>query len=184
MPWCKSENHLQCHDHVVAWSHWRKQRRKRVCTTETFSQKNRQDPLDHLLICLGVHRKRASLRRRATLRFFRLRTISCDDEPVEGGWREKCQRCEGAASKLSVQGVTFRRWLAVSRIRTGMMFLCWASSWVCSFISSSKINKIHGLGLRTSVVFFPNVGVVEEGDTQLPPKQSCSSIATSVQVPF
>ena len=38
--------------------------------------------------------------------------------------------------------------------------------------------------LRTSVVFFPNVGVVEEGDTQHPPKQSCSRIAISAPVPF
>ena len=28
------------------------------------------------------------LRQRATLRIFRVRTISCSDEPVEGGWRE------------------------------------------------------------------------------------------------
>ena len=60
------------------------------------------------------------------------------------------QRCEGAASKLSVQGITFRRWLAVSLIRTGMLLFCWPSSAVCSVNSTSKILNILGLGLSSA----------------------------------
>ena len=56
--------------------------------TETFPPFDRQGLLIHLLIRSAVLSKRASLRQRATLRIFRVRTISCSDELVEGGWRE------------------------------------------------------------------------------------------------
>ena len=54
-----------------------------------------------------------------------------------------------------------------------MTFFCCPSSWVCSGIPH----------LQTSVVFFPNEGV-EEGDTQLPHKQSCWDAPSSVDTFF
>ena len=85
-PRCPSASQkTSCSAMIILW-----QGRKSVCLTETFSPFNRQDPFVHLLICSSVHRKRASLRQGATLGIFRVRTISCSDEPVESNWREKC----------------------------------------------------------------------------------------------
>ena len=80
------------------------------------------------------------------------------------------QAAIGCCSKLSVQGITFRKLLAVSPIMSGMMFFCWASTWMCSSITPFTIIKVqrHGLSLhlRPPVFFFPTQSVLKEGDTR------------------
>ena len=75
----------------------------------------------------------------------------------------------GDASKLSVQGITFRKELVVSATMSGMMFFCWASSWVCSVFPTSKVTKNPAARsplrhLRPPVFFFPTKDVLKEGD--------------------
>ena len=76
-------------------------------------------------------------------------------------------RAAGEKQPLSVQGLKFRKWLAVSPIMSGMMFFCWASSWMCSSITPSTIIMVQGTGSPPPpVFFFPGEGVLMEGDTR------------------
>ena len=59
----------------------------RQTSDSKLSSLKSQDPFFISVHCV-VHRQRASLGERVTLRIFRVRTISCSDEPVEGGSRE------------------------------------------------------------------------------------------------
>ena len=59
----------------------------RQMSDSKLSSLKSQDPLFISVHCV-VHRQRASLGQRVTLRIVRVRAISCSDEPVEGGSRE------------------------------------------------------------------------------------------------
>ena len=73
---------------------------------------------------------------------------------------------KGDGSKLSVQSVTCRKWPAVSQIMSGMVFFCWASSWMCSLITQGPAARALLRDLRPPVFFFPTQGVLKEGDTR------------------